>query len=104
MGGLLQLQRDASALSGTGQVDRPPAALLPLEAVGPPRLPGASRARCQSRARVEHGEIRAWSLAFEPEPCVVHRLTESVLRCDGVTGAFRPCPARLTRSAEPPST
>ena len=65
--GVFRLCRGALRVEGTGLLDQAAAALLPLEAMGPPGLPGAAEARGQPGSGVEHGQIGPRSLASEPK-------------------------------------
>lgn len=68
-----------------GFLDQTAVALLPLEAVGPSRVPGAASARGQQGSGLEYGQVGPWPVAFEPKSCPGVRFTEQVLHVFGFT-------------------
>lgn len=60
-------------------MDQTASTVLCMEAMGQTRVQGASRKRGERGVGLEHGEIRAWAMAVEPEPGFVHCPSGEVL-------------------------
>ena len=83
LAGVLRLRRGDLTTSRSGQVDPTAAPELPLEAMGPARLPGAAEAGHGRRSGLEYGQVGSRAVASESEPGAGDRATAALLRGAG---------------------
>src|SRR5262245_8009859 len=100
---LLWLCRDAVRLQGAGLRDQASIALLSVEAMGSATLPATASPRREPGPGLEHGQVRPWAVAHQPQPGAGDRAPWELLRRPGIAAT----PSRfssLTESTEPPAT
>src|SRR5262245_46147674 len=100
---LLRLCGGAVKLQGAGLLDPASIALLSVEAMGSATLPATTSPRREPGPGLEHGQVRPWAVAHQPQSGTGDRAPWELLRRPGIAAPPSRFPS-LTESTEPPDT